>query len=387
MINKRKDKNKNSVVKTIILILIAIFIVFVIARYTTDKNFRYYIDTNILKKEVSESTVTTIEIDSDSNPSVFAYDKYITVLNKNTLTSYTSSGKIDSELNVNISVPLVETNGKYMILAEKDGDKIYLISGSNIIWENSIDGSILRVNVNQNGYVSVVIKNTIYKSVVIFYNLSGTEIFRSYCSKNYAICTSISTNNKYLAIGEVDYTGTIIKSYVKILSVDLAQTDPKNSIIYLYESGNGEIITNINYQNKDTAICMFDNYVQKVTTNSNERLYDFSNNDVFVDISLKDSIAVIDKQSSGLFSYEYEITIKNINNKSENLYILNSDLPKTLFSSGNVMALNLGNEVQIVDSNGWMLKKYTSGKQISNIVLGDNIAGVIYKNRIEIIDF
>lgn len=176
MINKRKDKNKNSVVKTIILILIAIFIVFVIARYTTDKNFRYYIDTNILKKEVSESTVTTIEIDSDSNPSVFAYDKYITVLNKNTLTSYTSSGKIDSELNVNISVPLVETNGKYMILAEKDGDKIYLISGSNIIWENSIDGSILRVNVNQNGYVSVVIKNTIYKSVVIFYNLSGTEI-------------------------------------------------------------------------------------------------------------------------------------------------------------------------------------------------------------------
>lgn len=132
---------------------------------------------------------------------------------------------------------------------------------------------------------------------------------------------------------------------------------------------------------------MFDNYVQKVTTNSNERLYDFSNNDVFVDISLKDSIAVIDKQSSGLFSYEYEITIKNINNKSENLYILNSDLPKTLFSSGNVMALNLGNEVQIVDSNGWMLKKYTSGKQISNIVLGDNIAGVIYKNRIEIIDF
>ena len=47
-------------------------------------------------------------------------------------------------------------------------------------------------------------------------------------------------NNKYLAIGEVDYSGTIIKSYVKIISVELAKTDPDNSIIYTYESNNGE---------------------------------------------------------------------------------------------------------------------------------------------------
>ena len=73
------------------------------------------------------------------------------------------------------------------------------------------------------------------------------------------------------------------------------------------------------------------------------------------------------------------------NSTSENLYILNSDLPKSLLVSGNVMAINLGNEVQIINSNGWLLKNYTSSKQISNIVLGNSIAGIVYKNKIEII--
>ena len=383
------DKNinsKSSIVKILIVIFIGIAVIFVVARYATDEEFRYTVDTNILKKEVSELNLNTIEIDSDTNPSIFAYDKYITVLSKNVLSEYTSDGKLASELDVNISVPLVETNGKYMILAEKDGQKMYLISGTNIVWEATVDGSISRVNVNRNGYVSVIVKNTIYKSVVLYYDLSGKEIFRKYLSTNYAICTAISTNNKYLAIGEIDYSGTIIKSYVSIISADLAQTDSLNSVVYTYEAENGEIITNINYQDKTTAVCMFNNYIQKVTTNSNERLYDITNKDVFVDISLKDGIAIIDKQSSGLFSYEYEVDIKSINSKSESLYILNSDLPKAMSVSANIMALNLGNEVQIINSKGWLLKKYTSSKQIDKIVLGDSIAGVVYKNKIEIID-
>lgn len=380
-------KSKNAVTKIGVLVFIAVMVIILIARYVADEDFRYDIDTKILKKEVSESTLNTIEINSDTNPSIFAYDKYITVLSKNKLKEYTSDGETEAELDVNISVPLVATNEKYMVLAEQDGQRIYLISGSNIIWQNTLEGSISRVNVNKNGYVSVVIKNTIYKSVVICYDLTGNELFRSYLFSDYAVCTSISTNNKYLAIGEVSYTGTIIKSYVKVYSVELAQTDPDNSIIYTYESENGEIITGINYQDKDTAICMFNSYVQKVSTDSNSRLYDINSNDLFVDINLKDGIAVIDKQSSGLFSYEYELTIKSSNSNAENLYILNSDLPKTMDVSGNVIILNLGNEVQIVNSNGWLLKKYTAGKQINSVVVGDSIAGVVYKNKIEIISF
>ena len=383
-LNKINDKKANS--KFLAFIIVVFLIVFFTARYATDEDFRTLVDVNILKKEVAESTLTTIDIDLDSNPNIFAYDKYIAILSKNKLSEYTKDGNKIAELDVNISVPLIHTSEEYIVIAEKNGQKIYLISGENIVWENTVEGNISEVNVNENGYVSIVIKNTTYKSVIAFYDLEGTELFRTYLSTNYAICTAISTNNKYLAIGEIDYSGTILKSFIKIISVDKAQEDPDNSIINIYESENGEIITNINYQDKENAICMFNGYVQKVGISSNERIYDMTDNDMFVDINLKDSIAVIDKQSSGLFSYEFEMLLKSTNSKSESLYILDSDLPKMMTVCGNNVALNLGNEIRIVNSNGWLIKKYTSNSQIKNLVIGDTIAGVIYKNKIEIIE-
>ena len=383
-LDKLKDKKSKS--KFLTFLLIVFLIVFFTARYATDEEFRTMIDVKILKKEVAESTLTKIDVDLESNPNIFAYDKYIAIFSKNKLSQYTEDGKKASELDINISVPIVDTCGKYLVMAEKDGKKIYLISGENIIWENTIEGSVSEVNVNSNGYVSIIIRNTTYKSVIVFYSVEGTEQFRSYVSKNYAICTAISTNNKYLAIGEVDYSGTILKSFIKIISVEKAQQDPENSTVYMYESDNGEVVTNINYQDKENATCMFNTYVQKVGISSSERIYNITDKDMFVDINLSDSIAIIDKQSSGLFSYEYEILLKNTKSKSESLYILDSDLPKIMTASGDNFALDLGNEIRIVSSKGWLIKKYTSNSQIKNIVIGDSIAGVIYKNKIEIID-
>lgn len=385
-----KDENivdsKNSFLKTSLLIILGFCIVIIVARYITDENFRSEIDTNIFGKQVAESSLNSIEVNTDTNPAIFAYDKYIAILSKNKLSAYTSKGTLASELDVNISVPLSHSDGKYMVLGEKDGDKLYLISEGRILWNTKVEGKISGVNVNENGYVSVIVKNTIYKSVIVFYDLSGNELFRRYISSNYAICTDISKDNKYLAIGEVDYSGTIIKSYITVISVEKAETDPDNSIVYTYESNNGEIITNINYQDKDNAVCMFNTYIQKVTSVDNTRLYDFTTDDLYVDIDLDSGVAVIDKQSSGLFSYEYEVKVKSINSKAESLYILNSDLPKSVIVSGELMAFNLGNEVRIVSQFGWLQKKYTSSKQIKNVVLGNSIAGIVYKNKIEIIE-
>lgn len=383
---EQKEDNK-SVGKTIAFILLAFVIIIVLARYATDENYRIYIDTNVFKKQVSEETLPTIEINTDSNPVIYAYDRYIAVLSKNSLKEYNSDGKLAAELNVNISVPLVETNGKYMVIAEKDGQKVYLIAGNTIAWSNTVEGNISRVNVNKNGYVSIIITNTLYNSVVIYYNPLGQESFRKYSADNHAVCTAVSNNNKYLAIGEVNYSGAVIKSYVKIVSVDLAQSQTKaeESMIYTYESENGEIINSINYQDKDSAICMFSTYVQSVKPDSNERVYDITDDDLFLDINLKNGIAAVEKQSSGLFSFKYQVAIKNTNAASENLYILNSDLPKSVCVCNGNIALNLGNEVQIINTSGWLQKKYVSNKQIKGLVIGDSIAGVIYKNRIEII--
>lgn len=372
--------------KVCIIILLCMIFVIITARYITEEDFRDYVDTKILKKQVEQDTLSNIEIDYESTPSIFAYDKYIAILSKNTLSIYTANGEKNASLEINISKPVVNSRGKYLVIAEQDGKKIYLINGTSIIWQNEIDGEISRVNVNKNGYVSVIVTNTTYKSVVVCYNPTGTELFRTYLSSTYAICSDISNNNKYLAIGEVDYSGTIVKSNVKILSVSLSQSNPEQAVVNKYESETGQIINNIRYQDKDTAICMFNSYVQKVFLDGNERLLEIDDDALFLDINLKDSIAIVEKQSSGLFSYEYEMKIKSANGISENLYILNSDVPRDIIICGDVIGINLGTEVQIVNSRGILLKKYKSKQEIKSLVVGDNIAGIIYKDKIELIN-
>ena len=371
--------------KVSIFILLGILLAIMIARYITDEDFRYTIDTKVLKKELEQNTLSTIEINSDSTPSIFAYDKYVAVLDKNTFNVYTQDGAKSATLDINISSPITHARGKYMIIAEEHGKKLYLINGNSVVWQNDIEGEIAGVNVNKNGYVSVIVTHTTYKSVIVLYAPDGKELFRSYLSSTYAICTDISDNNKYLAIGEVDYSGTIVKSNVKIISVALAQSKPKESVVNKYESATGEIVSNIKYQDKDIAVCVFNEYVQKVGTDSSEKCIDIDDNDLFLDLGIKNKIAIIEKQSSGLFSYEYQMKIKNINSSSENLYILKNDMPKSMLVSSELIGINLGTEVQIVNSSGMLLKTYKSNQEIKSLVIGDNIAGIVYKDKIELI--
>lgn len=371
--------------KISILILFGVLLAILIARYITDEDFRYTIDTKILKKELEQNTLSTIEINSDTSVNVFAYDKYVAVLDKNTFNVYTQDGTKSASLDVKISKPITHSRGKYMVIAEEHGKKLYLINGNSVAWQNDIEGEIAGVNVNKNGYVSVIVTHTTYKSVIVSYDPNGKELFRTYLSSTYAICTDISDNNKYLAIGEVDYSGTIVKSNIKIISIALAQTNPEESVVNKYESSIGEIVSNIKYQDKDVAVCVFNEYVQKVGKDSSEKYIDIDNNALFLDLGLKNKISIIEKQSSGLFSYEYQMKIKNTNSSSENLYILKNDMPKSMLVSSELIGINLGTEVQIVNSNGMLLKTYKSKQEIKNLVIGDSIAGIVYKDEIELI--
>ena len=60
-------------------------------------------------------------------------------------------------------------------------------------------------------------------------------------------------------------------------------------------------------------------------------------------------------------------------------------MPKSVICYQNYIGINFGNEVQIVNTNGWLVKKYTAEKEIKSLVLGNSIAGIVYKDRIEII--
>lgn len=377
-------EKRKSIIKVSILVTFIIFLVILSALYITNVNFRTSVE-KFFDKEVAENNLKSIEINSEENPIISAYDKYIVVFSKGVLKIYNQNGEVVSSNDINITSPMMQTNGKYLIIAENGGKKFCVVYDNQILWQESVEGSISKININSNGYVSLIVTNTTYKSLVLVYNQSGKELFRTYVSSTYALCTDISNNNRYLALGEVDYSGTIIKSKVKIISMDLAKNDAENAIVNRYESEPGEIITDLNYQIGDNVYCKFSNYIQKVTNNSNERVIDFTDKMLFVDINLKNNVAIFEKQSSGLLSVDYQVRIINLSTKKETVYFQDLSLINSLKTSKENIGLNFVTSVQILKKNGWLSKRYITGKEIKDIVISDDIAGIVYKDKIEII--
>lgn len=374
-----KKLNTKKVTKLSIIVLVSIIMIVLIAMYVGNYEFRSWTDKYIFGKEMTENTGAIIEVDSESNSYVYAYDKYISVLNKNHLQNYTSSGTKDSDLEISISNPIFSSSGKYLCIAEKGGNKIYLVSGEHIIWQKDLENEIAQINVNRNGYVSVS-----HKSIVKMFNREGKDLTTAYLSSTYAICTAVSEDNEELAIAEINYTGSLIQSSIKIISVDKAQNDPDNAVIYTYKADKKAIITDIKYQGRNTLVCMFDGQILKRVNEEVTEEAKFDQDTLFADINLNGYLIEIRKNKSGLFSQNAEANIKQIGGTKTNLHILNM-LPKAVSTCEDIIAINMGTEVDFIGTNGWLIKKYTSSRNIKNVVVSNSIAGIVYKDKIEII--
>lgn len=118
-------KNKLLLLLAIILIIVAISVTIV---YIVNEDAREWININILKKEVTEDDVATIQINSDKTQFICAYDKYIGVLSGGKLEIYNSYAYKTATLEIQISNPVFSSNGSYLAVGEKGGQKVYLIS-------------------------------------------------------------------------------------------------------------------------------------------------------------------------------------------------------------------------------------------------------------------
>ncbi len=383
--SKKINKKRIIILTIIILIIIAFSIISII--YIKNKNARDWIDKNLLQKEKTQNNLPSIEIEDSENSNIFAFNKYIGILNKNEFKIYENTGREEKNLTIEITKPLFASNNKYLAIAEEKGQKVYLISDKDIVWETEIEGNISQITVNKNGYVAITIVDTIHKTVISMYDNKGNPMFDTYLSSTRVVATSISDNNKYLALAEIDTSGTIIQSNVKIISIDAGKEDPENSIKKIYTGENNDLITNIKYQDKNILVCM---YTDKITTikedETIETVQDYKNKKVsFSAIELQNTSITVEEQSSGLFTADSVVNIINSNDKSKAFYTAGS-VTKEIYTSNNIIALNLGSEVEFINTNGWLVKRYTAEQEITSIVLSDSIAGIVYRDKIEIIN-
>lgn len=383
---KTKLNKKKVMIASIIGIVAAIILILFII-YCANRTFRNMVDKYILMKNVIEDSTASIDINEDETNNIFAYDKYISVLSKNTLKNYNSSGKLDGELTVEISNPITDTNGRFLLIAEKEKNKIYLVSGNELIWQKDLEGEISKVCVNKNGYVAVILSGTTYKSVIQVFDTEGKELFKQFLSTTTAVDASISYDNQYLAFLELNTSGTALQSIIKVISIPKAKTTPSESEVYKYFDENGVLITNIKYQQGNRLVYMSDDGINIIKGETNERVLNFVEEGKrisFADVELTNYMYRAIEKSS-LLNNETSIEILSTGSKKTSIYTLDS-VPRKMYSYNDKIAINLGSEVHFISTNGWLIKRYISSQEIRKIVMANNFAGIVYRNKIEIVN-
>lgn len=383
-IKQKMNKRTIAIIAIIAIIVIAILSITIV--YCNNKETREWIDKNIFRKEVKQDNVNMIELKESENSNIQAFNKYIGVLNKNKFSIYGSTGNIEKSLEVEISNPIFDSSNRFLVIAEKKGKKLYLITDKEITWETEVEGNISQVHVNKNGYVAVVITDTSYKTVIAMYSPDGIPKFKTYLSSTRTADVDISNDNKHLAIAEVDTSGTIIQSNIKIISIDKASSDPTNSLEDTYQGEPDKLITNIKYQDKNKLVCMYTDSIHVIENGEDNTLINNQNKKkIFQSIELTNHAIEIEEKSSGLFTADSVVNIINTENKGTKEYIVNA-VTKEIYTYDNIIALNLGTEIEFINTEGWLVKRYIAKQEITNIVVSNNIAGIIYRDRIEIIN-
>lgn len=378
--------NKKKIIIAIIIAIIVVTAIITIGLYNTNKQARTLIDKNIFRKEIQQDKAVTIEIAENQDSNIYAFNKYIGILDKTKFTIYGNTGNKENELEIQISNPIFNSANRFLAIAENKGQKLYLITDKEITWEAEVEGNISQILVNKNGYVAVVIVDTSYKTVIKMYSPQGKELFNTYLSSTRAVDVSISNDNKYLAIAEIDTSGTIIQSNIKVVSIDKASTDPTNSLVNTYKSEENKLITSIKYQEKNKLVCMYTDSIHEIANEKDETLIESKDKKViFQSILLNGNACQIEEKSSGLFTADSQVNIINIDSKSIKQYTADS-IAKELYTYGNIMALNLGTEIEFINTDGWLVKRYVANQEITNIVVSDNLAGIIYRDKIEIVN-
>ena len=386
-LDSEKSLNKKKIIGFMITAVIIVLAINFSVVYACNKTFRNWADIHILMKSISEGSLSSIDIDVDEDVSVYAYDRYIAVLKDNKLNIYNSSGKSTVSLDINISTPVFTANGKYLAVAEKGKQKIYLISGTKTKWSNDIEGTISKVSVNENGYVSVICSGTTYKSVIIVFDQNGNQLIKSYIPSNSVIDSAVSSDNKYLSFAEIDTSGTLIKSTVKTIAVNDSNNSSEITPIYTYEMDTNLLITNLRYHGSKNLICMCNAGIYLLSDGNTQMLMNFeeeNKNYTFAGIDLINNIYEIEEVSDGIANQSSQIKIINTGTKKVNNYSINS-IAKSTSSAGDNIAINLGTDIYFINTKGWLKKKYSANEEIRNIIVSDRIAAIVFRDKIEIL--
>ncbi len=259
---ERRDRRKKNLARftvifmSVVLVLVFLYYICFLSGWSYyNKGEDFVIEENIIK---------TVEKTSEKELVSKEYRDLSLVFENGKLTAYNISGKARWSLDVQVTNPILEVSGKYVLLAERSGKNVYIIKDGKIMLEYQTEYIISTADINKKGTVITVTDDNNYKNRVSVRKSSGKEIFVWHSATSYVVDAAISDNQETVMLttlatytkqdGKKEYT-----SGVKTFSIkegkEISNKEFEDSIaVSVFYAKNGYIVISdkeaVKYDNK-----------------------------------------------------------------------------------------------------------------------------------------
>ncbi|NDO18318.1 hypothetical protein FMM68_01360 [Lachnospiraceae bacterium MD329] len=321
--------------------------------------------------EVANSTIISLD---DMNESQFAsYKDGIICAKMNHLTFINNDGTIGWETDTAIVDPILKTEGGYILLAEKNRNKICMYNDRKLIYDIDDPDTIIAAEISSAGDAVIITDKSSYKGGISVYNKTGARIFSWASGSNMVISADISAASRRVAVSLLN-TDVTVGSVIMLFDVNKTESDAKiafddtvifnmhfigdllcgfgdNRIIGI--TAGGRVVYNQSFENEQLTHCAIDTSGNKLVS------LDDGNIPIINMYSKRGSLT----ETATLTGVTDFIDIKN----------------KTI-------VYNLGRDVYFGKINSGSIIKYTSAMDIKDLIITSSRSFVIvYSNSVEFV--
>lgn len=244
---KRYKRTRRAIIVFLLLIIIGMGIAYLITLY--NRNYSNY---GVLK---------TTEITGANAVGYLSYGSSIVKFSKDGATAIDKDGKQIWNGSYELSEPIADTCGKYVVIAGKDSTSIHIYNDKKEVGSFSTPYNIMKVQVAHQGVVAVLMEKD-EGNYIALYDVDGTELTNVVTNTNDdgdPIDISLSDDGQKLVTSYLSFAGGSLIDRVTFYNFGEVGQNKINRIGGSFSYDEGIIIPRIEFINNDTVCAFKDN--------------------------------------------------------------------------------------------------------------------------------
>lgn len=336
----------------------------------------------IAQDNKSRGAFENINYDVNEHPIFCTYKGLIISCTSDSLQAMNKSGEVQWKISVSMSSPVLKTAGEYLLAADLGGRDIYAIEGKEVRWNKKISGKLINIDINNDGFTTVVHDSKGYRGAVTVYNLQGMELFTRNIAESFILMAKVSPKSDQVLIDSIDASGISAGTgfeFIDMSGKPFAAKTPEDD----------QIFPSAWYINKNCILAVGDSSVIYFDKNRQQKWkQDFSGRKIFSSSVLMDKYAVVavsgrDKPG-GFKSSPAEVEIFNTDGKLSAQYAMEDEV-KSVQAFDDIIAASSNMGVDFINSRGKLVGKYNSKYDILGVhFLNKQEAAVVTRGCISI---